>query len=240
MRSFSVIFCRFILLCLIFQFSIYKVQSQQWLGLNNSDSILSRSGGVSIGLDTPMFSNNAVHLAKHLIVRSAVNGDFADFVNEASNLEHGSDLIWAELCGPQPYNPGLFHINTKNGAYNNSVQNEIFIVRYNGNVGIGVLDPEYKLDVNGTIHTQEVVINQDNWPDYVFDEKYDLPELNILKGYIKQNRHLPDIPSSATIKRDGAKIGELTTILLKKVEELTLYIIQQQEEIDKLKKARVD
>lgn len=77
---------------ILYQIISNKTDAQQWLGQNNSDSILS----------TPRYTGNNVHIAKHLIVRMAATGDMADFVNEHSNLEHGSDLIWAVLLGPRP------------------------------------------------------------------------------------------------------------------------------------------
>lgn len=195
----------------------------------NSDSILYRPGGLTIGLDSPKYTGNKFHIAKHLIVRMAENGDMADFVNEHSNLEHGSDVIWGVLFGSQPNNPGLFHLTPKSGI-NPDTSKECFIVRYNGNVGIGMGDPLYKLDVAGTIHTNEVIIDQTNLPDYVFNEGYDLRSLEDLNQYIKKNKHLPEIPSARTTSSQGVKIGDFSNKLLKKVEELTLYTIQLNEE----------
>jgi hypothetical protein len=70
-----------------------------------------------------------------------------------------------------------------------------------------------------------------NWPDYVFSKNYRLPELTEVKGYLNLNHHLPDMPSAATIADKGLNVGEVDKALTKKVEELTLYAIKQDEVI---------
>jgi uncharacterized protein (DUF1499 family) len=76
---------------------------------------------------------------------------------------------------------------------------------------------------------------QGAWPDYVFHDQYNLPSLNQVESFIKLNRHLPEIPSEAEIQKNGQNLGEMNSKLLKKVEELTLYLISQQKEIEVLK-----
>ncbi|MCF6341689.1 MAG: hypothetical protein L3J31_02645, partial [Bacteroidales bacterium] len=114
----------------------------------------------------------------------------------------------------------------------------------NGKVAIGnTLPPggtSHRLFVEGGITSEEVVINvlnQDReWPDYVFKEGYELMPLNELKEFVSTNGHLPNVPTAKEVKENGQNLGELNAILLEKVEELTLYIMKQQEEIDNLKK----
>ena len=101
-----------------------------------------------------------------------------------------------------------------------------------GNVGIGISNPSNKLEVNGTIRTKEVVVESIDWPDYVFDSTYSLKTLSEVERVIKKDRHLPDVPSAAQVGETGVRIGELQTKLLIKVEELTLYIIRQQKQLD--------
>jgi hypothetical protein len=117
-------------------------------------------------------------------------------------------------------------------------------LNYQGNVAIGTTDPQgHKLAVNGDIIATKITVKPyGNWPDYVFKPTYNLPSLSEVKTYIDQNHHLPDIPSAATVEKDGQDIGEMNKLLLKKVEELTLYLIeeqkqnkQQQVELDSLK-----
>ena len=105
-----------------------------------------------------------------------------------------------------------------------------------GNVGIGTHDTHgYKLAVDGAILTEEVTVKiSENWPDYVFTDEYKLLTINQLNNYIDQHGHLPDIPAGAEVLEHGLKLGEMEKLLLKKVEELTLYIIQQENRINAL------
>jgi hypothetical protein len=111
-----------------------------------------------------------------------------------------------------------------------SAETGTMVVNGNGNVGIGTLNPDSKLQVVGTIRTTQIVSDAGNvWPDYVFASNYQLPSLTELKNYINQNHHLPDVPSEEEVKRDGVNLTSHQAILLKKVEELTLYVIDQNE-----------
>lgn len=126
-----------------------------------------------------------------------------------------------------------------------------------GKVGIGTTAPETKLDVdgiitcssvvsdgevvctdisaNGKIITQEVEVTLSGWPDYVFEDNYQLSPLNDVERFIKENGHLPGIKPAEEIEADGLSLGEMNKQLMQKVEELTLYMIQLQKEVEKLK-----
>jgi hypothetical protein len=111
----------------------------------------------------------------------------------------------------------------------------------NGDVGIGTpltTNPNnYRLAVNGKIGAKEVMveITSGTWPDYVFEPEYKLPSLLELEQYIKVNKHLPEVPSAVEVKENGLSVGEMNTILLKKMEELTLHMIELKKENDKMK-----
>lgn len=105
-----------------------------------------------------------------------------------------------------------------------------------GNIGVGTLTPDLKLSVNGTIHAKSVVIDLNGWSDYVFKKDYRLPALNEVKSYIRENKHLPGVPSEAEMIKTGLDVSEANKILLKKMEEMTLYMIEAKEEITILKK----
>ena len=111
-----------------------------------------------------------------------------------------------------------------------------------GNVGVGTTSPSEKLSVsgnikaNGNIIVRKVIVTQSGWPDYVFTKDYKLRSLNSLESYIIQNKHLPGIPSTKEVEEKGISVGDNQALLLKKVEELTLYIIAQQKQIDELRK----
>jgi hypothetical protein len=109
-----------------------------------------------------------------------------------------------------------------------------------GNVGIGTTDPgDYKLAVEGTIGAREIVVNNDSWADYVFEENYKLPSLSDVEAHIKAKKHLPDIPTAADVKENGIPMGQMQVKLLKKIEELTLYTIEQNKELAQLREENI-
>lgn len=104
-----------------------------------------------------------------------------------------------------------------------------------GNVGIGTLNPgSFKLAVQGKIGAHEVIVTTERWADFVFDDTYDLTSLAELKAFIKTNKHLPEIPTAEEVGKKGVSVGEMNAKLLQKIEELTLYTLQQQEVIEAL------
>lgn len=109
-----------------------------------------------------------------------------------------------------------------------------------GNVGIGnggCISPNAMLTVNGTIHAIEVDVTTTPCSDYVFEKNYNLMKLADLEKYVTDKKHLPEVPSANDYKANGSySLSEMNNLLLKKVEELTLYIIEQNKRIDALEK----
>lgn len=111
------------------------------------------------------------------------------------------------------------------------------IVGGTGNVVIGastIPDAGYKLAVDGNIRTRKVHVDQDTWADYVFEKNYELRPIQELEQYIQQQKHLPGVPSAAEVKKEGIDLGDNQAVLLKKIEELTLYVIEQNKKIEEL------
>jgi hypothetical protein len=104
-----------------------------------------------------------------------------------------------------------------------------------GKVGIGTHDPQSKLAVNGTITTKEIEVQVGGWPDFIFEDNYKLMPLNKLEQIIKKEKSLPGIPTNNEAIEEGIKLGEMQAKLLEKVEELTLYVIEQDKELTELK-----
>jgi hypothetical protein len=105
------------------------------------------------------------------------------------------------------------------------------------NAGIGTTTPDTKLTVNGKIHTGELKINLNvPAPDYVFNKDYNLMSIQELEKYIIKNKHLPEIPSAKEMEQCGLNLSEMSMHLLKKTEELTLYLINHEKRISNLEK----
>jgi hypothetical protein len=143
------------------------------------------------------------------------------------------------LGGYQQTNGPFFNPKTAIDDYvNNKGVSNSFTANFNGDgtnyfggsIGIGTHDPKgYQLAVNGkAIFTKVVVKNYGSWPDYVFHSSYPLRPLSEVAEYIDQNHHLPEVPSEEEVKKNGIDVGDNQAILLKKIEELTLYVIEQQ------------
>lgn len=111
-----------------------------------------------------------------------------------------------------------------------------FAMNMEGNIGIGTAPTQYKLAIAGSIISEEVIVKlKSDWPDFVFKENYILDDLQDVKHFIKYNGHLKGIPSAEDIAQSGINLAEVQKKLLQKIEELTLYIIKQNEDLIKLK-----
>jgi len=110
----------------------------------------------------------------------------------------------------------------------------------NGNVGIGTNPTANKLEVSGTIRSHEVKVCLSQGCDYVFNDDYKLMNLKDLNNFIKVNKHLPDVAPAAEMEAEGINLSEMNALLLRKIEELTLYVIGQQEQIQELQKSLLE
>lgn len=120
-----------------------------------------------------------------------------------------------------------------------TTRNYVLFLDNNGKVGVGTSKPQAKFAVNGDILAKSIRVNTSSTyrPDYVFSFDYELMSLKDLENYITENKHLPGIISAEEVDEQGdVDLGEMNTKLLEKIEELTLYIIDLQKQIDKLKK----
>ena len=108
---------------------------------------------------------------------------------------------------------------------------------WDGNVCIGCDNTEgYKLAVNGNMVAELVRVKlKGNWPDYVFEEGYKLAPLTDVEAFIQENGHLPNLPAAKDIQKEGVDLGEMNRLLLEKVEELTLYVIDLEKKILEVK-----
>ena len=146
----------------------------------------------------------------------------------------GQNMDWAIYNMKDAYGNGLSFW----GYGSNTAWGRVMTLGDNGNVAIGNIIPDntHKLQVDGIVKATVFKAPEPNikWPDYVFDPIYKLPSLPEVESYLKHNRHLPDVPSAETVKKEGINLGENQAVLLKKIEELTLYVIEQNKKIEAL------
>lgn len=153
-------------------------------------------------------------------ISSAANNTFADVAITPATVS---------LSGGATLNRhiGLYIDSAPAGAISNYAIYSTSGINYlGGNVGIGVVNPAEKLSVNGNVSAKKIIVTQSGWSDHVFSGNYKLRALSSLETFIKQNKHLPEIPSEKEVQEKGISIGENQALLLKKIEELTLYLLE--------------
>jgi len=164
-------------------------------------------------------------------IRSYETAYGGSFSNKSFALEHS-------FYGIVNSSINFYRGGNRDGGYvtiSTNDNTERMRVDYNGNVGIGLTNPSEKLTVNGKIKAREIRIDVQNMPDYVFEPDYQKLSLSALEEYIQKHKHLPEIPSAADSEKNGIELGEMNKILLKKVEELTLHLIEKDKELKAFK-----
>jgi hypothetical protein len=157
---------------------------------------------------------------------------FAQGLSEQSSWFSGWQAVDEPLNGTQTVD--VPYENTPSGTVNSFPGG---IWRSDGNVGIGTTNPGAKLTVKGKIEASEIQVKDiGTIPDYVFRTDYKLMSLSHIEEFVKQNQHLPEVPSEKEFKEKGMNMAEMNALLLKKIEELTLYAIEQNKKITKLER----
>lgn len=176
--------------------------------------VLKSNGFVGIGATSPT-------------ARLQVDGDIVSSYG-TNRLRFEANSSGKYYIGHNSANPLVFQTNNT----------DRLTIDGTGNVGIGTSDPGgYRLAVNGdAIFTKLKVKLYSTWPDYVFHPAYKLRPIEKVETFIQQYKHLPDVRSASEIERNGLDVGENQALLLKKIEELTLYLIEQNKRLAKLEK----
>jgi hypothetical protein len=176
------------------------------------------SGGGNLGLliSNPEGTyNNKAGISLHSLVAGIGSAVAEIYVEGTSTSNAGGNLI--------------FQTRRSNNTILESMR-----IDAQGNMGLGTASPTEKLSVNGNIRARKIIVSLANWSDYVFDDDYQLKSLSSVESFIKKNKHLPEIPSAKEVEEKGISIGDTQALLLKKIEELTLYLIEQEKKIKTL------
>ncbi len=217
----------------------YGGNSSLWT--ESGDDVYRDNGSVGVGTSAPtqkLDVDGALRLRGHLYDYSNSNGTTDQVLTRTEN-----GVNWQDANGGGTADNLGDHIATENIQLNgywlssDGGDNEGIYVNINGNVGIGTnktSNSDYKLSVEGKIRGREIVVNNLSWADFVFKEDYNLPTLNAVENYINMHGHLPEIPSDAEVLENGVNLGEMQSKLLQKIEELTLYVIELEKEINLL------
>jgi hypothetical protein len=210
--------------------------SQLWVPVGSNDMASNILGNVGIGLADPA---QKLHVAGN--IKLGYSGGGTDFGIEWFSSSYGSGY-GHKIYNSFPSSGGRTDLRIA-GRHNSGTFVDLMTITSDGYVGIGTTSPgSYKLAVEGKIGARELKVTLANpWPDYVFKPEYKLMGLRELKKFLLTYSHLPDIPSAANVQQSGGfEIGDMSTKLLKKVEELTLYIIQLNEENEKIRAELTD
>jgi len=180
-----------------------------------------RGGNVGIGTSTPgapLDVTGLIHISGDQInTLSAGQGTYLGAWNNLTGGTGETDFINQQGGGTT----GGF------AFYNSSDNSKGHLIMYVNN--------------SGQLYATEVTIQSPlPWSDYVFDNNYNLKSLPEVENYVKENKHLPDVPSAKEVEKDGIALGKMNNVLLKKVEELTLYVIEQDKKIEELKKEKAE
>jgi len=169
---------------------------------------------------------NSISLDLAAYLGSTVMFKFEGTTGSGWSSDIAIDNITVDASGGSSGGNSLWSQNGSNIYYNS------------GNVGIGTMNPTDLLSVNGKIKAREYEATLTGWSDYVFKDDYELMSLSELEEFINTHDHLPGIPSEKEVLENGVELGEMNAKLLAKIEELTLYVIQLQKELNEMKQKK--
>lgn len=199
-----------------------------------ASSHLWANGSISIGADMNTFSKlNIVNTNRTAVIQANTVGNtmpyqrlmFFEYDNtdtkilEVQNVTAGYTAFSLKSNGEMDINNGttpIFHLGTDGrlAIRNNSMET-------------------FRIESNGMVRARKVKVDSETWPDYVFEKDYKLLPLDELEIFLIQNKHLPSVPSEQQIKEEGIDLGEMNVKMMEKIEELTLYLIEQNKELEK-------
>ncbi len=226
----------------------FRVKSSSTNADDNFEALrIYKNGNIGFGISSPKgkleiynsatFNTDMTAVAQDHILLSAPdpgNGNYFGSITWQSGGRRRASIVATREHDDKDYVGIAFFTKGTDGS--GPIYESMRITR-NGNVLIGKTSQQnssYKLDVAGSIRANEVKVNLDG-ADFVFEPDYKLKPLDEVETFVKENKHLPDIEPAVEMKTEGTNLGEMNTKLLQKIEELTLYVIDINKEVEKLK-----
>ncbi|MEP2508344.1 MAG: hypothetical protein ABJH72_03265 [Reichenbachiella sp.] len=205
------------------------------------------SGSLDVGtlvtskLDIGNYQNGSVSTQVVLRLRNTVAenqaanwGSAIEFYNMSNNITvnnlEGAKII--SEASQYGWSHNLKFRVFQNNAFQNQIGIDAMTINTNGDIGIGTSTPDSKLTVAGDVHSREVKVTVNAGADFVFEDSYDLRSLEQTESFIKENKHLPEIASANDMVKGGLELGEMNIKLLQKIEEITLYLIDQNKKLE--------
>ena len=217
--------------------NIFEIRQKTFGSSFSTKMVVKTNGNVGIATASPdaklhVKNVNGTALDAHLEGFTLIDGDNASVLfGTNTGASHGEWGIEYNDYG------SISGLNFWKPFGSNGFGNYFLFISDQGNVSIGTDDSKgYKFAVKGKMIAEEIVVKlHGNWPDFVFKKEYGLMSLEDVECFIKENSHLPNMPSASEVEEAGIPLGEMNAKLLQKVEELTLYVIELKKEIDELK-----
>jgi hypothetical protein len=210
--------------------------SMRWSTIYGQDGDF--AGDIGIGTSNPNYELDIYRPSTSAWIRVQSGSGYAGLIIDKGNTSSNGYIMY-HTSGSGKWYVGM--IDNDNYAISTDYtlsEARIYIEQSTGDVAIGgtTTASGYKLSVDGDIICEELRVELiADWPDYVFRKDYDLLSIPELSCFIDQHGHLPDIPPAEEIENGGFEVGEMQKLMMKKIEELSLYVIKQQEEIESLK-----